>query len=112
MADRLNPGQELHADESLVSANGQFSLVLQTDGNLVLSEGGEAVWATGTDGREISKIIMQEDGNLVLYATNGDPVWASQTDGNNGAYLLLQDDRNVVIYSADGSPLWATNTLT
>ena len=90
----------------------QFWLVLQSDGNLVLSEGGEAVWATGTDGREVSNASMQQDGNLVLYAASGEPVWASQTDGNDGAYLLLQDDRNLVIYSADGSPLWATNTLT
>ena len=112
MADRLDPGQELHTDERLTSANGQFSLVLQTDGNLVLSEGGEAVWASGTDGREVSKALMQEDGNLVLYAPNEEPVWASQSDGNNGAYLLLQDDRNLVIYSADGNPVWATNTLT
>ncbi len=112
MADRLEPGQELHIDERLTSANGQFSLALQTDGNLVLYEGGEAVWASGTDGREVSKAIMQEDGNLVLYATDGEPVWASETDGNNGAYLLLQDDRNLVIYSAEGNPIWATNTLT
>jgi hypothetical protein len=112
MSDRLDPGQELQIDESLVSANGQFSLVLQTDGNLVLSEGGEAVWATSTEGREVSKVTMQEDGNLVLYAADGEPVWASQTDGNNGAYLLLQDDRNLVVYSADGNPVWATNTLT
>ena len=112
MADRLDAGQELHMDERLTSANGQFALVLQTDGNLVLSEGGEAVWASGTDGREVTNVIMQEDGNLVLYAANGEPVWASQTDGTNGAYLLLQDDRNLVIYSADGNPIWATNTLT
>ena len=112
MADHLDPGEELHIDERLTSANGQFSIELQSDGNLVLSECGEAVWASGTDGREVSKVVVQDDGNLVLYTGNGDPVWASETDGNNGAYLLLQDDPNLVIYSADGNPVWATNTLT
>ena len=113
MSDRLDPGQALQVNESLVSPNGQFSLVLQPDGNLVLYEqAGQPVWASGTDGREVSTATMQEDGNLVLYSPTGEPVWASDTYGNEGAYLILQDDRNLVIYGADGTPLWATNTWT
>lgn len=111
MTDRLNSGQSLLVGGSLVSPDGRFSLVLQQDGNLVLYEqAGGPVWASGTDGREVSTALMQTDGNLVLYAPAGDAVWASDTSGNNGAYLVLQDDRNLVIYGADGAPLWATNT--
>src|SRR5919197_1433968 len=106
MTNRLDPGQALQVNESLVSANGRFSLGLQQDGNLVLYEPeGQPVWASGTAGREGSRATMQEDGNLVLYAPTGDPVWASDTYGNDGAYLVLQDDRNLVIYGADNAPL-------
>jgi hypothetical protein len=105
MTDRLNPGESLQVDESLASPNGQFSLRVQEDGNLVLySQDGQPMWASGTDGQEVSTATMQDDGNLVLYAPGGAAVWASDTFGNGGAYLVLQDDGNLVIYSADGQP--------
>jgi hypothetical protein len=111
MTDRLDSGQGLQVGETLGCPDGRFSLILQTDGNLVLyDQDGQSLWASGTDGREVSSATMQEDGNLVLNAPGGDPVWASDTYGNDGAYVVVQDDRNVVIYSADGAPLWATNT--
>ena len=111
MTDRLTSGQGLQVNESLASPNGQFALVLQPDGNLVLNDqDGQPVWASGTDGRDVSTAMMQADGNFVLYSPTNEPMWASDTYGNDGASLLLQDDRNLVIYNAEGAPLWATNT--
>jgi outer membrane protein assembly factor BamB len=111
MADRLSSGERLGVGESLASPGGQYSLVVQDDGNLVLyDQDGQAVWAAGTDGREVASATMQDDGNLVLYSANNEAVWASDTYGNERAYLVVQDDRNVVIYSADGTSIWATNT--
>lgn len=111
MTDRLGSDQRLQVNESLESPSGQHSLLLQEDGNLVLyDQDRQPVWASGTDGQQVSDATMQADGNLVLHGPSGDAVWASDTYGNNGAYLVLQDDRNLVIYAADGSPLWATNT--
>lgn len=111
MVDRLKAGERIGIDESVDSANGQFSLALQSDGNLVLYDRDrQPVWASGTDGREVASAAMQEDGNFVLYSPAGEPVWASDTFGNEAAYLVAQDDRNVVIYDAAGNPLWATDT--
>lgn len=111
MTDRLSSEQSLAPNDSLRSPNGQFSLVLQDDGNLVLYDGSsQAMWATGTDGQQISRATMQPDGNLVLYTSGHEAAWASDTYGNEGAQLVVQDDGNLVIYSADESPLWATNT--
>jgi hypothetical protein len=111
MSDRLNPGESLGVNDSLVSPNGQFSLALQSDGNLVLYEAdNQPVWAAGTDGQDVARATMQEDGNLVISSSAGDAVWASGTNGADGAALILQDDRNLVIYGGDGSPVWATNT--
>jgi hypothetical protein len=111
MADRLNSGDSLTPNDALRSADSRFTLSLQSDGNLVLYESdSQPVWATETDGQDVSRATMQSDGNLVLYSSGGDAVWASGTEGNEGAYLLLQDDRNLVIYNNDGSPLWASNT--
>ena len=111
MTDRLNSGETLGTNASLRSADSRFTLLLQSDGNVVLYESdSQPVWATGTDGQAVSQATMQPDGNLVLYSSSGDAVWASETNGNEGAYLVLQDDRNLVIYTLDGSPLWASNT--
>jgi hypothetical protein len=112
MADRLNPGDDLAGIGSITSQNGQSTLVMQGDGNLVLyRSGGIARWATATDGRVVSQAVMQGDGNFVMYGPGGTYIWDTATDGHPGAWLIVQDDGNVVIYDSAGYPLWATNTM-
>lgn len=106
----LNSGQSIGVGQELKSDNGKYTLVLQRDGNLVLSEGGKAVWATGTDGSGAVRANVQEDGNFVLYKDDNSPVWASETSGNSGVRLTVQDDRNVVLYAGD-KPVWASNSV-
>ncbi|MGH3955526.1 LysM peptidoglycan-binding domain-containing protein [Mycobacteroides salmoniphilum] len=108
MADTLTEGQKLEAGQSLTSNNGAYSLTLQQDGNLVLSEYDTVVWATGTNGTSPERAEVQSDGNFVLYA-DGKPVWHSDTEGKENVRLVLQDDRNLVLYSGD-TPAWATAT--
>ena len=111
MADRLNPNDDLAIIGSLTSQDGRFTLVMQGDGNLVLyRSGGKARWATGTDGKSVSRAIMQGDGNFVMYGPGGTYIWDSATDRHPGAWLVVQNDGNVVIYDPAGNPLWATNT--
>ncbi|VWC89405.1 peptidase S53 [Burkholderia contaminans] len=56
-------------------------------------------------------LLMQEDGNLVLYnTTNGAAVWNTGTYGNPGAYAVFQTDGNFVVYSANGAALWNSAT--
>lgn len=105
----LSPGEALGRDQGRTSCDGRFTLVQQSDGNLVLYEnGGKALWATGTDGTAGSVAVMQEDGNLVVYTDDGKPVWDSGTWGHPGAWLAIQDDGNVVIY--ESKAIWDTGT--
>ncbi|KAH7692357.1 alpha-D-mannose-specific plant lectins domain-containing protein [Dioscorea alata] len=105
----------LYSGESLRSGQGMYygsySFIMQSDCNLVLYDNGNAIWASGTNGRGRScYVTMQSDGNLVIYDNNNNAVWASNTNLGQGNYvLILQRDRNVVIY---GSAQWATNTNT
>jgi len=52
MADRLQDGQQLNINDKLVSPNGRNTLLMQTDGNLVLYHDSidisTAYWATDT----------------------------------------------------------------
>ena len=120
------------------SPGNAFRLALQpTDGNLVLqivnsfdlgelpSLGGAGsaidpnaltnlwvpVWSPGINGRGVTEVDFQIDGNLVAYA-GSNAVWASGTSGNENAILYPQDDGNLVIYKTGPAAIWATNTST
>jgi len=106
----LDPGEGLSVGDSLVSADGNFRLTLQQDGNLVESSGGSSsVWASNTDGRLTWCLIMQGDGDLVLYDVHGSPIWATNTSGHGGVGMIIQDDGNMVIYPVGGTQaIWAS----
>jgi hypothetical protein len=105
----LNPGEVL-GSTGLIGPLGQTSLELQSDGNLVLNHDYQSVWKTNTQGTTAKELVMQNDGNLVLYNNAGQPVWFTGTSGNPGAKLSLQLDGNMVIYSAGNTPLWQSGT--
>ena len=111
-ANLLRAGQSLYVGQMLVSQNGNFQLVLQPDGNLVLYQVSPtlALWSSQTAGQPSSELVMQPDGNLVLYdqATPPNVLWNSQTYGHEGAFLLLQDDGNLVVYTE--IPCWSAGT--
>jgi hypothetical protein len=106
---RLSGGQSLGVNQSVTSCDGRFVLVMQGDGNLVLYQGSRALWATMTQGRGGAVAAMQGDGNFVVYTAGGSALWHTFTYRYPGAWLAVQNDGNVVIYSGT-TPRWATNT--
>jgi hypothetical protein len=79
--DRLQQNEQLNVNDRLDSINGLFHL------------------------------ILQGDGNLVLYRTHfGKPLWASNTDGSPADRIMMQADGNFVSYSAAGNYIWDTGT--
>lgn len=110
MVDRLQDGEKLEVGQSLTSKNGAYKVILQDDGNLVLYSGDQAVWSTETSGQNVVRAEVQKDGNFVLY-TPDKPAWHSDTKGAKDVRLILQDDRNLVLYGFDG-PAWSSNTQT
>ncbi|MFJ3200119.1 hypothetical protein [Streptomyces sp. NPDC086989] len=73
-----------------------------------------------TSPTQSTELVMQADGNLVLYALGNPggprlPLWNSATYGNPGAYATMQADGNFVIYREGGSAqtgggIWHTDT--
>jgi hypothetical protein len=122
-----SPG--LTQGQKLVSGNGKFSAIMQSDGNFVVYMGTQAIWATNTNnkGRAPYRLAMQPDGNLVVYGSSDQDVtlpervcragsacvaiWATGLPGGKAPYTLqMQDDGNLVMYDGDSRPVWATNT--
>lgn len=102
----MAPGEALFANESVWSGNGSYRLIMQTDGNLVLYGPSGALWASSTGGTG-NWAVMQGDGNLVVYNSASKPLWATGT-GWPGSDLSVQNDSNLVMYSGS-TPLWASN---
>jgi hypothetical protein len=71
---------------------------------------GETLQAGQSIGGGGDALVMQGDGNLVLYAPGNTPIWASNTSGHNGAWLIMQGDGNLVVVAPGGQPLWAAGT--
>jgi hypothetical protein len=107
----LNSGQTLSQGSYLLSPDSESVLTLQSNGDLALYANMQAVWDTEPTGSSANHLIMQADGNLVLYNQNNVALWDSQTEGNPGAHLVLQTDGNMVVYSSTNVALWATYSI-
>jgi hypothetical protein len=105
----LAPGEQLGRGERLVSPDGASSLVMQTDGNAVVYAADGRPTWASGTQERGATLRMQADGNLVVSTTEGSPVWASDTAGTPGAELRMQDDGNLVIYRRSGSAAWASS---
>jgi hypothetical protein len=87
--DVLRAGESLGIDQKLTSSNGKYTL------------------------------IMQGDGNLVLYTESNTPVWATRTQGKGAVRASMQDDGNLVLYTKEqdkwfhkdaAAAVWASQT--
>lgn len=100
----LNPGGEIRSPDN------RFRFTYQVDGNVVLYQGAEAIWWSGTMGSgEGGQLRMQSDGNLVLYVGSYVP-FHTHTYMYPGARLKVQNDGNAVIYDASGQWQWQSGT--
>ena len=79
--DRLNPNECLFQGQSIMSTNGCF------------------------------KLIMQEDGNLVIYReSNGKALWNSKTARSCTDRACMQGDGNFVTYDCHNKATWSSKT--
>lgn len=102
----------LAANQPLYSPNGQYQLLMQTDGNLVEYGPNGPLWSSRTGGNPGAQAVMQSDGNLVIYAANGQPIWSSGTGGHPGAYLAVQNNGVTGIYEQSTNAwIWTGNSI-
>lgn len=106
----LLPPATLYGDQTLYSQDGRFRLIMQLDGNLVLYMGSSALWSSNTPNNVGAYMSFQSDGNLVVYRANGTPAWASGTDGHSDERLLIQNDGNMVLYRDLYTPSWSSGS--
>lgn len=110
----LKRGEFLKRGECITSTNGDYTLTLQHDGNLVhksrWEDGDHTNWNAGTNPHGV-KAIMQGDGNFVVYDKHHNDLWDSDTDGE-GEIVVCEDKGKykgrAVVYDRDGEKVWET----
>lgn len=77
----------------------------------VVDDRGAILWHTATTGpcHEDCRVVLQSDGNLVLYADNGS-LWSSDTSGFPGSTLIFQPRNSyLTIRDAGYDVVWTSN---
>lgn len=80
----LRAGQMLAVNQAVSSYDNRFHLVMQSDGNLVLYQG--------------------------LQGQSMTALWSSGTWGTSGNRAIMQDDGNFVLYDSSNNALWSSGT--
>ncbi|XP_031148668.1 lectin-like isoform X2 [Sander lucioperca] len=105
----LSINDQLHMGQFLMSNNGKYKAIFQDDGNFVVyacaSSPHKAVWATGTNGSDAARVIMQADGNLVMYNQCDQAKWSSGTHIKGSCDMCRLE-------LTDGGKLKLTRTVT
>lgn len=109
--NRLKIGEQLARKESLYSPNRQYRAALEEDGTFVLfSSRDHPVWHSNTyNVKDATHVIMQPDGNFVLYRALGrsKAAWSSGTSGHHDApEATLENDGRLRII-AGGEGIWS-----
>lgn len=99
---------ELLPGQSITSPDRKYRLILQGDGNLVLYSPNRATWSSATFG-QMDKLRLQGDGNLVLYDLSNKPVWSTKSFGTSARLLEMQQDANLVLYTPS-KHVWSSQT--
>ena len=92
---------------AIIPAGAQAQGVVTLSANQQLNVGNQLVSSNAR-----ARLVMQSDGNLVLYRTDtGAAMWSTGTVGKPVAHALMQTDGNFVLYNADNS-VWYWNAGT
>lgn len=87
-------------------SNSHFSDVIRSSSTIDRLFGGERL-LPGTELRSSGhRLIMQGDGNLVVYNPEGQATWNSGTSGGNR--FIMQGDGNLVMYNSSNKAIWSS----
>ncbi|WP_053735618.1 S8 family serine peptidase [Nocardia sp. NRRL S-836] len=109
--NKLRRSDWLGTGQRIVSADGKHYLVMQPDGNLVLYSNGVPKFWTNTTGTTANRAVLQSDGNFVLYDAANRPRWASNTERTTGQRIVVENTGQAVLYDEQGTKLWVSHQV-
>ncbi|CAL8243490.1 unnamed protein product [Lota lota] len=105
----LSTNEEILHGEFLTSVNGKYRAVFQIDCNLVIY-GDSAIWHSDTAQSTGVRLILQEDGNFVMYTQTKNAVWftGSISKELSQRMRLTLTDRGHLELTRDGVLIWTS----
>jgi pseudomonalisin len=97
----LSTGQGIH------SPSGQYRLTVTNDGDLVETGNGRVLWSAITASNPGGRLVLQDDGNAVLTDSSGASVWSTGTAGSGSGVVLSLSDTGLVALAQGGTSLWS-----
>ena len=113
LSDSMYDNDVLRGGQAIVSVDGRNMLLMGADGILQLIGPQGTVWSVNIPNANDRYLILQPDGNLVLFDRPNTSVWATGTNdgvGNGPYHLFLQDDQNLILINGPGGVIWTTET--
>jgi hypothetical protein len=107
-ADELCSGGDLPAGDYLYSPSETYKLIMQTDGNLVVYKGSTATGSSSTAGSGSGNYLAMQADGNLVIYTSAGQAVWATGTAGSGNYLVMQDDGNLVIYNSSGTAVWAT----
>jgi hypothetical protein len=110
-SDRLAWPYTMVLTQKLTSSNGQYTMTLETSGDLVIRNlSGTLVWSSCTGHGSTLYARVASSGVLTVYDTLSNPIWTAGSAGNAGAELTLQNSGIAVLKTSGGATLWSSGT--
>lgn len=103
---QLSPGMSLLAGQTIYSDDGAYHLVMQTDGNAVIYD--NTPTAIWNSGTQGSGAVrlIMQTDGNLVIYTQIAAVWNTGTQGHGTSRAMMQDDGNLVIIDDNGSVTW------
>lgn len=97
----------VYAGYPLASPNGQYTLLMQADGNFVESGNGRTLWSSGTGGNPGAHFRLEDDGRGTITTADEKVIWTQPTARTSIPYaqMALTNDGKLYAYDDDGT-LW------
>lgn len=108
-SDTLNTGGTLLVGQYLRSNDGRYALLLQSDGNLILYSPGYHVLWHTGTNGTAADRLIMQMDGNLVLYTVNTPRWWSGT-GGPGFFLRMQSDGNLVVYNSASQAHWWSGT--
>jgi hypothetical protein len=108
--NNLQPGQQLAQGELLRSADGRFILIMQTDGNLVLYYYNVALWSSATAGNSSINRAIMQTDGNFVLYDTNNVPHWSSATAGYSGSYIVMQDDGNLVIYQNGVPRWSSNT--
>jgi peptidoglycan/xylan/chitin deacetylase (PgdA/CDA1 family) len=106
----LRPATGLASGGAISSPGGQYTLRMQSDGDLALRlKTGRLVWSTRTAGHPGARLAVDAAGKVTVRTSDDQVVWSAGTAGHHDAHVVVRADGNFAV-AQGGTTIWTSKS--